>query len=150
MLREQGWVIAVEGADAVVSTSRRTSCGTCHSQATCGALSGGLGKKEVRLRARNDANATVGDMVTLELSESVLLRSSFLVYMMPVAALLVIGGLGRWVAMLLGLSPHASEGVGALVGLAGMALFFVILRGYNSRLEKTSLPVVSRVEEHCS
>lgn len=134
MLREQGFVVERQGAYALVSSHRQSACGSCHAQASCSTLSVGGGRRENRIRALNPIDAQVGEQVILEISEKGFLRASFLVYALPVLALIGAGVLARWLLLALEVSARAAEGGAAVAGLAGLVLSFVWLNRQNARL----------------
>ncbi|MEO5348098.1 MAG: SoxR reducing system RseC family protein [Magnetococcus sp. YQC-3] len=145
MLREEGVVVAVEGEYALVANQRRGGCGGCHAEASCGSFSGGMGKKTVGIRARNPLQAEVGERVVLEITEGHLLRASFLVYGVPIIALVVVGMLGRSLSLALGVGD--SESIGALSGLTALVLSFYGLHRYNQHIQDdaSQQPVIARV-----
>ncbi|MEO5363968.1 MAG: SoxR reducing system RseC family protein [Magnetococcus sp. DMHC-8] len=144
MLREEGVILEREGEFALVANQRRGGCGGCQSGASCGVFSAGSGKT-TGIRARNPLEAEVGDRVVLEISERQLLRASFLVYAVPIMAMVLVGTLGRSLAMTLGVGD--SESAGALAGLAALVLSFYGLYRYNLRIrdDASQQPVITRV-----
>ncbi|WP_130471777.1 SoxR reducing system RseC family protein [Candidatus Magnetaquicoccus inordinatus] len=145
MLREEGVVVAVEGEYAIVANQRRGGCGGCHAEASCGALSAGSGRQSVGIRARNPLHAEVGERVVLEIAEGAMLRASFLVYGLPILALVLVGVVARSLARAWGIGD--SESVGALAGLLALAGTFYGLYLYNQRIENDERhqPVIARV-----
>jgi len=86
MIEEAGVVVAVEADGIWVATQRKTTCGSCSAKAACGqgilaALSADT--KSHRVKVRSDLQLREGDQVTLGISEQSLVRSAFLVYMLP-------------------------------------------------------------------
>ncbi len=77
-MKEIGVVESTNGNLAVVSVKRNSACGD--SCATCSAQCNMRGNK---ITARNKAGAMVGDLVTIEMSTSVVLKSAFMVYILP-------------------------------------------------------------------
>ncbi len=136
MLREQGFVVGLDGDHALVSSYRQSACGSCHAQASCSTLSAGLGNRENRIRALNPIGAEVGEQVVLEISEKGFLRASFLVYGLPIAALVGIGSLARALLLAMGVAAQTAEGGGAIAGLLALVASFFWLHRQNSRLEK--------------
>lgn len=118
-LTKTGVVKAVDEAIAVVITRLDPGCESCQAKDACSSL-GGTGAN-VEVRARNTAGAQVGDVVTIGLRSASLLKVSFLVYMVPVLAL--VGGilLGSLVAKLFSLNENVL--VGALSGVALVGSF---------------------------
>lgn len=145
MLREEGIVVALEGAYALVANHRKSACGRCHAEASCGALSGDLGKKSVSIRAHNPVHAEVGQKVLLEMEAGQFLRDSFLVYVFPIVAMLLVGLLVQsWTHAWAG---ESSETFGALAGLGALGLSFYGLRRYNLtiRHDARQQPVIRRI-----
>ncbi|MEO5339892.1 MAG: SoxR reducing system RseC family protein [Magnetococcus sp. MYC-9] len=145
MMQEEGVVVALDGEYALVANQRKSSCGGCRAESSCGSISGDLGKKSVGIRARNPLQAAVGERVILEISESHLLRASFLVYGVPIMALILVGMLGRSLALAWGVGD--SESVGALSGLAALVLSFLGLHRYNHHIrdDVEQQPVIARI-----
>jgi sigma-E factor negative regulatory protein RseC len=110
-----GVVKAVQGPMAVAVTQRESECEGCKARGSCEAMGGTGANAEVR--AINTANAKVGDVVTIALQGSALLKASFIIYMTPMLGLA--GGmiLGFVVA---GLLPVQEELV--VGGFAGSGL----------------------------
>ncbi|MEI7842842.1 MAG: SoxR reducing system RseC family protein [Gallionellaceae bacterium] len=124
MLETRAIVIHVQGADALVEAKGGGGCGNCDSENGCG--SGKLSKlfctKPRQFTVRNEANAVAGDEVQITLPDGVLLRSSMLMYVLPLSLLMSGGMVGaHWaneVAM-----KDAYAALGSLIGLvAGFAL----------------------------
>lgn len=147
MMREEGLVLSVEGDLAMVSGWRKKGCGSCSSQATCSALSGGLGNREVHIRARNTCQAEVGDRVILEVSERHFLAASFWAYIFPLLAMLLVGGVTVEQLLALGYSEDTANLWGAFAGLASMGGSFLLLNRLSGRLfhKKENLPEVVEV-----
>lgn len=145
MLREEGIVVGLEGAYALVSNQRKRTCGNCHAEASCATLSGGLGKKAVKFRALNPIQAEIGERVVLEITESHFLRASFLVYGTPILSMVLVGSLAR--AWALSWGGVDSESVGAVAGLLAMVLSFYGLYHYNGHIQDdaSQQPVIRRV-----
>lgn len=145
MLREEGIIVALEGAYALVSNQRKGACGSCHAESSCAVLSGGLGKQSVNIRAHNPLQADVGERVVLEITESHFLLASFLVYITPILSMVLVGSLARFLA--LSWEGVDAESVGALAGLASLALSFYGLHRYNAHIQDdvSRQPVIRRI-----
>ena len=92
MIEEPGVVVAVDADGIWVATQRKTTCGSCAAKAACGqgilnSLS--ADKQPQMIKVRSDLHLCEGDQVTLGISEESLLRSTFLVYMLPLAAMFI-------------------------------------------------------------
>jgi len=134
MLTEQGAVIAVNGEIAWVETQRASVCQVCSAKKACGSavLSKVLGVKRTRVKAINKMQAKVGDQVTLGLNENALVKGAFLLYAVPLIALIVFAvigdGLGRYL--------HLGENDILAVLFAGIGFFLSVfwLRRYAKKL----------------
>jgi sigma-E factor negative regulatory protein RseC len=131
MVEENALVVATEGDEAWVETSRRSSCGSCEAKGCgTGALSRVLGRRSQRLRVKNPIAAQAGDAVVLGIPESALLLGSLVVYLVPLLALLAGGLVGEALAAQLALAQEAASILFALVALGGS---FLWLRRFNRR-----------------
>lgn len=119
VLTKTGVVKAVQGRMVLVVTRMESACESCKAKDACLTLGGGGVNTEVR--ARNTARAEVGDVVTIGMKGSSVLKISFLVYMVPILAL--IGGivLGYLVAKLISVDENIL--VGLFGGLALLGAF---------------------------
>lgn len=137
MIEENAVVVAVEGDDAWVETSRRSSCGGCAAKQGCGtgALSQVLGRRNQRLRVKNPISAAAGDSVVLGITESALIKGSLAVYLLPLLALMAGGLLGESMAPQLGLS---GEGMSIFFALISLGLSLLWLRRFNRRVANDS------------
>ncbi len=134
MIEETAHVVAAKGDNAWVETERRSSCGSCSAKGCgTGALSKVLGTKVQRLEVRNPIGAQAGETVILGIEEGVLLKGSLMVYILPLALMLVGGLLGETLAPQWESDP---EGLSLLFGALGLLLGLFWLRRYNSRCAK--------------
>lgn len=120
-LTKTGVVTAIEGRMAVVVTRHEPECESCSAKDTCSSLGGSGANREVR--ARNTARAQVGDVVKISIQGSPFLKVTFLVYMVPILA--IIGGalLGYFVAKFFTAHENLLVGVFAGLGLLGSFLW---------------------------
>lgn len=119
MIHEHGQVIARVGDDIWVQTIRQSACQSCSARQGCGqkVLAGATSGRANQVRVANTLGARVGDTVTLELDEAMLLRASALVYGMPLMFTVVAAVAAQtWIA--------ASDGVAMVGAGVGMAFGF--------------------------
>lgn len=118
MLECEAVVIAVEPGLAHVETARASACGSCASKDKCGStpLMGILGIEAKPFVVRNTVDARVGERVIVGLEGSVLLKSSFLAYILPLA-LLVAGAVVGALVTPAGVTTDGYAAGGALLGL---------------------------------
>ena len=88
-MREEGVVIDTYGEFAKVEAKRSASCEGCASKDTCKPNS----NTSMIIEVINPINARVGDRICFEVEASALLKSTFVIYLMPVIFLLI----GAWV-----------------------------------------------------
>jgi sigma-E factor negative regulatory protein RseC len=141
MIEEQGRVVAVEPGVVWVETLRKSTCSACTANAACG--QGlmerlGVGRQRGYVRALSTLNLHVGDAVVIGVGEQLLVRSSLLVYFLPILGLLA----GSIAADAAGLR----EPLIILCGLGGLLLSWLLVRWHASRVADDPLlqPVVLR------
>lgn len=93
MMEEEGSVVKLENGYAIVQTEKGSACSGCGSKASCHAMGGNDGKI-MEMRAVNEINAKAGDRVIIAIDSVVLLKSSFLVYIVPLVIMIVGGVMG--------------------------------------------------------
>ena len=96
--------------DALVRVFQKSACG--HDCSDCAGVCGA--KRTITVQARNPLQARPGDMVTVETGTRHILRAAALVYLLPLAVLLL--------CSILGYALGGSETVQALAGLGGLLL----------------------------
>ncbi|OEU47518.1 MAG: hypothetical protein BA872_07585 [Desulfobacterales bacterium C00003060] len=120
-LKKTGVVKAIQGHMALVLTKMEPECEGCKAKDGCSALGGGGANVEVR--ARNTAGAEVGDVVTITIRGASLVRISFMIYMVPMLAL--IGGLvfGYALSKFVSVNENFLVGIFGLLALSGAFLW---------------------------
>ena len=92
MIEEPGVVVTIEADGVWVATQRKTTCGSCSAKAACGqGLLNSLSadKQPQMVKVRTDLRLREGDQVILGVSEQSVVRSAFLVYMLPLAFMFI-------------------------------------------------------------
>ena len=92
MLEATGTVISVDNQFAWVELQRTSSCGQCHVEG-CGnaVLAQALKQQAVHLQITNHLAAKVGDTVIVGQQEAALLKSAFIMYLLPLLSALFFG-----------------------------------------------------------
>lgn len=143
MIEEQGVVIDVKGSKAFIKAEKGTSCESCVARETC---HGTIGANEVIIEAENPVNAKFGDRVVVMVGTATLLKASFILYMGPIAGLILGVVLGQMLAkqFTLDINPDLLSGI---LGALFLAITFFGIRLYGKRLEKKEgfRPVVVKV-----
>lgn len=133
MLTETGRVVALEADGLWVETIRKSTCGTCAVRKGCGhgllnrMADGKRGYIRVLPGDQCLDDIRVNDQVLVGIPEEVILRGSFVAYVLPLLGMLM-GALAAasW------LEEHAD--LSALMGaIAGLGLGFLLVRWHGSR-----------------
>lgn len=134
MLEEEGRVIKLEDGYAIIHAERGSSCDGCGAKASCHAL-GGVEGKVMEMKAVNEIGAKVGDRVKVAIDSLVFLKSSFLVYVVPLIVMIVGGIIGDSYARnhMPGSDPDLVAGG---VGVLCLVISFLLIRMWSKTLEK--------------
>ncbi|QTM00302.1 SoxR reducing system RseC family protein [Mannheimia sp. ZY171111] len=92
MMIEEASVVEYRNGIAIVQCNAKSACGACLARTACGskALSALAGEKMApRFSIRVDEPLKVGDKIQLGLAENTLLKSVFLIYGIPLLALII-------------------------------------------------------------
>lgn len=141
MIEEQGRVVALESGAVWVETLRKSTCSSCSANAACGqGLMDrlGVGRQRGYVRALSQMQLAIGDSVIIGVREDLLVRSSLLVYLLPL--------LGLFAAALLANGLGLSEPLVILAGLSGLFASWLMVRWRAARVAENPLlqPVVLR------
>lgn len=133
MLTEVGRVVGLETDGLWVETIRRSTCGACAVQKGCGhgllnkMSDGKRGYIRILPGDQTLTDYSLDDVVLFSIPEEIILRGSFIAYILPVLAML--GG-----ATLAGeFFPGTGDGVAALGSMIGLAGGFGIVRWHGAR-----------------
>jgi sigma-E factor negative regulatory protein RseC len=117
ILTRTGVVRAIQGRMALVVTRMEPECESCQAKDACSTFGGGGANAEIT--ARNTAGAEVGDIVTISMAGSSLIKVSFFVYMLPILALIAGIVLGHGLSMVIPVNENILVGVFGLFGFSG-------------------------------
>jgi len=92
MVEENAKVLKVEGDVVWVQAIQQSACGSCQAQKGCGhSLLAKTGQRQIDLPvARNGLEVSVNDQVVIGVPEQAILKSSMLMYGVPLGAMLVV------------------------------------------------------------
>jgi sigma-E factor negative regulatory protein RseC len=127
---------------ATLEIERKTACGLCGKTRGCGNSIWGklFAHQSTAFKAQNRINAKVGDSVIVGINEKALLKSALLLYILPLATLLI----GAILATKLFADTNGNAMLGALVGLV-LGLVWVKGHTMSSSYFKLQQPVVLRL-----
>lgn len=130
MLEEEGRVTALDGGYAYVSAKPSSACEGCSQKGVCHVL-GGSG--DVMIKAINEVRADVGDHVIVAVSSRTFFKASAVIYLLPVAALIAGGMVGKYIAKSLntGVSP---ELLSAIIGFVSLGISFFIVKALSKKI----------------
>lgn len=100
---------------ALVVTDRQGACGGCHGSS--GGCRSCLTGAKLESRVINPINAQEGDLVKINLDSWELFKGALILYVLPMACLLIAALTGAWVAKQVSWNETAGSVIGALVGL---------------------------------
>lgn len=154
MIEERAIIVSLDNANRHNATSnnnsnqivtleieRKTACGLCGQTRGCGnAIWGKLfAHQSTAFKAQNRINAKVGDSVIVGINEKALLKSAMLLYILPLATMLI----GAILAKQL-LATELSSMLGAAVGLV-LGLLWVKGHTMSNNYFKLQQPVILRL-----
>jgi sigma-E factor negative regulatory protein RseC len=131
-IKEEGIVESISLDKAVVRIQKGGHCQSCSSREACGGSGGG----DMQIDVANELGAKIGDRVEISLPSRSLMKLAFLIYFLPVLALI----LGAYLGNLIGdqVFHTDSESVPVICGGIAMATAFLGLRLLDRRLHATS------------
>jgi len=137
---EEGVIEKVTKRKAWVRIQQSSACATCESRGTCDVTS----EKRLVIEVANDLQAKIGDRVQLSIPESSLLKLSFLVYFLPVLALLVGAILGERLAPFFDVESTPAAVIG---GGFCMVIVFSVLKWFDrgSKFKEKYYPRMTRI-----
>ena len=143
MIEEYATVVSVASGRVLIESSRSSACGQCQARQSCGqkAISEWASSKMTQLEVDNPNSFSVvsGDVVVVGIDEGSFIKASALMYLFPLALMLLFGGLAQFWA--------GTEALIIAFSFAGLFVGFVGARLLNRQLEKRCQykPVLLRI-----
>lgn len=136
---EMGVVLELKGTQAKIGIQRSDACDKC------GACRFADRNQQMVLTVDNAIDAKIGDEVQIELGNGGLLSATFIIYVIPLIALLLGVALGYWLAGIFG--AQSGDIYGAIGGIGLAALSFGIIRLLEPHIKKSKryIPTIKRV-----
>ena len=126
---------------ATLEIERKIACGLCGQTRGCGNSIWGklFAHQSTAFKAQNLINAKVGDSVIVGINEKALLKSALLLYILPLATMLI--------GAILATQIHDTNVYAMLGALVGLVLGFVWVKGHamSSSYFKLQQPVILRL-----
>ncbi len=138
MLVETGRVAKIVQGKVMVEVVKGTACAECHVGCACD-----LGKSVRTVEANDPLGVHVGQFVQVSIPNDSVLRASFVVYIIPLLALIVGTLVGQSVGKTFGIQ-NAFEILG---GFGCLAISFLFVRFYNNifKLQIRNQPVITKI-----
>lgn len=121
-----GTVLSIEQGYLRVGFESQSACGTCHARSKCGMVDSST--REVMAVPRKGVIYRVGDSVEVAISYQMGIMSVVIAYVVPLVIL--IGVLATAIAL------GVDQGVAALISLATVGLYYVVVYIFRSKLDK--------------
>lgn len=149
MIEETGYVIAADREYVWVESASRDHCTHCSAKAGCGtaSLQKWFKRKPNRLRLSKTQDLKPGDQVLIGIPEQALVKGSFLIYMLPLLALLAGAISGAMINDAMGWSMR--DPLSLLLAFAALLLSlmrikrYLHMEGQSSRYEAVILRRIS-------
>lgn len=131
MIEENGKVISKQDGQVWVSTLRDTACGSCEAKNACGqsAMAKMLSPEANHVLAIDPIGVDVGDHVVIGIPEDIVLKSSLLMYFMPLLALLF----GAVAASYLPFASVNSDLLAAIGGILGFGFGLSVVKWHGNK-----------------
>lgn len=145
MIEERAVILSLDNASgdstATLEIERKTACGLCGQTRGCGNSIWGklFAHQSTAFKAQNRINAKVGDSVVVGINERALLKSAVLLYMLPLATMLIGAILAKQLV-----TTEVSAMLGAAAGLV-LGLLWVKGHTVSSSYFKLQQPVILRL-----
>lgn len=132
---EQGVVIEISGNMAKVKSNRHGDC------KNCGACPG---DNATVLEVQNPLGAKPGQRVVFEIKEENMLKAAFVVYILPIIAILLGSMFGAWLAPQIGQSVKIFQIGGAIVAFV-LSLLYIKVFDKSTNNNSKMKPVITRI-----
>ncbi|MFA6051651.1 MAG: SoxR reducing system RseC family protein [Methylobacter sp.] len=96
MIEELAVVVKIENHQVWVESGANSACGGCLQKASCATNAVGSVLKKKSVPVDSDIQLKTGDQVMVAIDESLLLRASLLLYLVPLIALFTGAGMADW------------------------------------------------------
>jgi sigma-E factor negative regulatory protein RseC len=125
MIEQEATVTRVEN-DRVWVATKVTACKTCQSPCSVSGIAESSVLADKAIDLVTDNSVSVGDSVILEMPEGLLIKASFLVYLLPLLGFLSGALIGERLGILI--SPALREPLSIVAGLAGLLVAHALVR----------------------
>lgn len=129
MLQQAGRVVAIEPGAVWVESVRQSACNACSARAGCGQrVLASVGRAH-HVRALTHLSLNVGDPVVLEVPEHLVVKSTLILYLIPLLAVLAVVSVSQTLAL--------AEGYAILGSVLALGVSFFAVRLFMRRREQS-------------
>jgi sigma-E factor negative regulatory protein RseC len=138
MIVETGRVAKTQNGKAIVEVEKGTACAKCHAGCVCD-----FGKSIMVVEAEDPIGVRENEIVQLSIPRGSALRASFVVYVIPLVALIA----GVLVGEYLGMTFGVKDVLAILGGFGFLGLSLIFVRYYNNIFKQNlkNQPVITKV-----
>jgi sigma-E factor negative regulatory protein RseC len=144
-MERAGLIVATKGKTAMVRLQRHVSCANC---GRCGGLLGNEDRRQLVVEVDNPIKAAVGQRVVVETDDREAIFISFMLYMVPLAAL--VAGILLWPLLARSFGLDGNQDLYAVgAGFLLMALVFLGIKRWDRRVKESGRyrPVITGLAE---
>jgi sigma-E factor negative regulatory protein RseC len=131
-MKQSGTVLRLDGEMALITGERASTCGSCAGKSSCSTL-GAWNQRSLELLVYNDLGAKVGDEVMIEVPDSLVLKSAYRLYGLPMLLFFAAGILAYVTSHYFGVGQP--DLWAALSGLAAVIIYY-LSGAFNTRGEE--------------
>lgn len=139
MITEIGTVQEIKKSYAVIKVQKTSACAHCSSRGSCD-----ISDKDTTIEIINDLRAKEGDLVEISMPEGTLLKASFLVYLLPVIALIAGAFSGKALAEIMDINQTLASVAGGFL-LMGIVFYILIRRHRSEEYQRRYRPRMTRI-----
>lgn len=129
-----GVITEIINNEAIVMLASSASCGNCGCSVKT-RKDGELCDNNQYIKVNNKIDGKVGDPVSVEFKTSEMLKTSIMLYLIPL--ILLVAGI------FLGMSVQTNELISFLIGVVFMAISYIVLNKLDKKQSKDDLIVIS-------
>lgn len=126
-VEQKGVVIKKETDKLVVKIEQKSTCSSCHARGACTSLD--KKDREIEIKTKDVADYQVGDEVIVSISTKLGFKAVLIAFILPLILLLIV--------LFLSIKLFTfSQSLSALISLAFLAIYYMVLYKQNHKLSK--------------
>ena len=137
LVEHTGYIEEVNSGSVKVRIIHESACASCHAQGACTASD--MKEKIIDVSSIGFFDLAVGQQVIIQGQKSLGLKASFLAYILPFILV--------FITLFLTYELTQSEGIAGLTSLAILVPYFLIIKFFTSKLQKTFVFTIKEILE---